>query len=160
MALPTAVTEPQITDEEADQVADSFARPAVSAPVKVKAGAAGTFTISPAMIARALTFAARERHAGAGSGRREAAVQRRRRRSRTVELTEPKDATVRLVNGKPKVIAAVNGTEVAAEELKKAVEPALTESGPRSYGQRRAVRGQGRVLHRGREEARRQAGDR
>ena len=27
-----------------------------------------------------------------------------------VELTEPKNATVRLVNGKPKVIPAVNGT--------------------------------------------------
>ena len=32
---------------------------------------------------------------------------------KTVELTKPKDATVRLVNGRPKVIAAVNGTAVA-----------------------------------------------
>ena len=42
-----------------------------------------------------------------------------------VELVEPKNATVRLVNGKPKVIPAVNGTTVTADNLKKAVEPVL-----------------------------------
>ena len=36
---------------------------------------------------------------------------------------------MRLVNGRPKVIAAVNGTEVTADDLKKAVEPALTKTG-------------------------------
>ena len=126
--LPADVVQPEITDEEAEQVADNFAEPAVSAPVKVKAGGAGTFKVSPAMIAAALTFApengtlAPNLDAAKLRDSADAAV-------KTVELTEPKDATVRLVNGKPKVIAAVNGTEVAAEELKKAVEPALTESG-------------------------------
>jgi hypothetical protein len=125
----------------------------------VKAGGAGTFRVSPAMIAAALTFApengtlAPNLDAAKLRDSADAAV-------KTVELTEPKDATVRLVNGKPKVIAAVNGTGVAAEELKKAVEPALTESGSGAYGQRRALRGQGQVLHRGCEEARREAGDR
>ena len=42
-----------------------------------------------------------------------------------VELVEPRDATVRLVKGKPKVIPAVNGTTVAADDLKRAVEPVL-----------------------------------
>jgi vancomycin resistance protein YoaR len=42
-----------------------------------------------------------------------------------VELIEPKNATVRLVNGKPKVIPAVNGTTIKADNLKKAVEPVL-----------------------------------
>ncbi len=126
--LPADVVQPEITDEEAEQVADNYAEPAVSAPVKVKAGGAGTFKVSPAMIAAALTFApengtlAPNLDAAKLRDSADAAV-------KTVELTEPKDATVRLVNGKPKVIAAVNGTEVAAEELKKAVEPALTESG-------------------------------
>jgi len=44
-----------------------------------------------------------------------------------VELVEPRNATVRLVNGKPKVIPAVDGTTVAADDLKKAVEPVLTK---------------------------------
>jgi vancomycin resistance protein YoaR len=44
---------------------------------------------------------------------------------RKIELVEPKNATVRLVNGKPKVIPAVNGTTITADNLKKAVEPVL-----------------------------------
>ena len=46
-----------------------------------------------------------------------------------VELVKPKDATVRLVNGRPQVVAAVNGTGIAADDLKKSVEPALTAKG-------------------------------
>jgi len=126
--LPADVVPAEITDEEADQVADSFAKPAVSAPVKVKAGEAGTFKISPAMIAAALTFVPEN---GTLAPNLDAAKLRESADDavKTVELTEPKDATVRLVKAKPKVVAAVNGTEVAADELKKAVEPALTESG-------------------------------
>ena len=126
--LPTAVTEPQISDDEAIRVAESFAKPAVSGPIKVTAGAAGSFSIDPEMIAGAITFAAVD-------GKLVPDLDAKKLLSnaapavKKVELTEPKDATVRLVNGKPKVIAAVNGTEVAAADLKKAVEPALTESG-------------------------------
>jgi vancomycin resistance protein YoaR len=128
VSLPAEVVPAEITDQEADQVADSYAKPAVSAPVKVKAGAAGTFKVSPAMIAAALTFVPEN---GTLAPNLDAAKLRESADDavKTVELTEPKDATVRLVNGKPKVIAAVNGTEVAADELKKAVEPALTQSG-------------------------------
>ena len=50
------MVQPEITDEEADLVVDNFAEPAVSASIKVKAGGAGTFKVSPAMIAGALTF--------------------------------------------------------------------------------------------------------
>jgi vancomycin resistance protein YoaR len=46
-----------------------------------------------------------------------------------IELVEPKDATVRLVDGRPQVVAAVNGISIAADDLKKAVEPALTAKG-------------------------------
>jgi vancomycin resistance protein YoaR len=128
VSLPAEVVPAEITDQEADQVADSYAKPAVSAPVKVKAGAAGTFKVSPAMIAAALSFVPEN---GTLAPNLDAAKLRESADDavKTVELKEPKDATVRLVNGKPKVVAAVNGTEVAAEELKKAVEPALTESG-------------------------------
>jgi vancomycin resistance protein YoaR len=44
-----------------------------------------------------------------------------------VELVEPRNATVRLVKGKPKVIPAVDGTTVVADDLKKAIEPVLTK---------------------------------
>jgi vancomycin resistance protein YoaR len=126
--LPAAVVEPNVTDDEAGEVREKVAEPAVSAPIKVKAGAAGTFTVTPAMIAASLAFvpenstlspvldAAKLRRAA------EPAVKK-------VELTRPKDAEVRLVNGRPQVVPAVNGTGVAADDLQKSVEPALTAKG-------------------------------
>jgi vancomycin resistance protein YoaR len=126
--LPTAVTEPTISDDEAARVAQSFARPAVSDPIKVTAGSEGSFTISPEMIARAITFAAQDGTLVPDLDGKKL-LSNAAPAVKEVELTEPRDATVRLVNGKPKVIPAVNGTEVAAADLKNAVEPALTKSG-------------------------------
>lgn len=128
VALPAAVAEPEVSDDQADQVRQNVAEPAVAAPIKVKAEGAGTFTLTPAMIAKSLTFAVQNStlapvlDAGKLRSNAEPAV-------KTVELTKPKDATIRLVNGRPKVVAAVNGTGVKAEDLQQAVEPALTKSG-------------------------------
>ena len=157
--LPAEVVEPEVTDDEADQVRENVAEPAVSAPIKVKAGRAGTFTISPVMIAESLTFTAENStlvpvlDAGKLRSNAEPAVKK-------VELVKPKDATVRLVNGRPQVVAAVNGTGVAADDLKKSVEPALTEKGDAAHRVGGADRRQGQVLHRGRAQARHQGGDR
>jgi vancomycin resistance protein YoaR len=126
--LPAEVAQPDVADPEADQVRRNVAEPAVAAPIKVKAGAAGNFSITPIMIAKSVAFSAENSTLAAkldGTKLRrnaEAAV-------KTVELTRPKDATVRLVNGRPRVVAAVNGTEVAADDLQKAVQPALTKTG-------------------------------
>ena len=126
--LPAEVVEPEVTDDEAGQVRENVAEPAVSAPIKVKAGRAGTFTISPLVIAKSLTFKAENStlvpvlDAGKLRSNADPAVKK-------VELVKPKDATVRLVNGRPQVVAAVNGTGVAADDLKKSVEPALTAKG-------------------------------
>ncbi len=126
--LPADVAEPDITDDEAGQVATNLARPAVAGPVRVKAGAAGTFDVTPAMIAKALTFVPRngtlaaDLDAAALRAGAEPAVKK-------VELTRPRNATVKLVGGKPTVVPAIDGTNVAAEDLKKAVEPVLTATG-------------------------------
>ena len=126
--LPADVVPPEITDEEADLIVENFAEPAISAPIKVKAGGAGSFKITPEMIAGSITFAPK-------NGTLEPVLDADKLRSnadaavQSVELTKPRNATVRLVNAKPKVIPSVNGTAVSAEDLKEAVEPALTESG-------------------------------
>jgi vancomycin resistance protein YoaR len=126
--LPAQVVQPDVTDAEAEQVRRNVAEPAVAAPIKVKAREAGSFTITPVMLARSITFPAED-------STLVAELDDKRLRSnadpavKTVELTRPKDATVRMVNGRPQVVAAVNGTQVAADDLKKAVEPALTKTG-------------------------------
>ncbi len=126
--LPAQVAEPDVTTAEADQVVADYAKPAVSGPVEVKAGAAGSFSVSPAMIGQALTF-------GVKDGTLVPSLNADKLRTVAdsvvdkVELTKPKNATVRIVNGRPKVVAAVNGTAVTADGLAKAVEPILTKSG-------------------------------
>jgi vancomycin resistance protein YoaR len=126
--LPADLTEPEITTAEAEQVANDFGKAAVSGPIKVKAGNNGTFSVSPTMIGKSITFEPKD---GTLAPRLDPNALRKNAASAvsTVELTKPKDATVRLVDGRPKVIPAVNGTKVTAKNLANAVEPALTKSG-------------------------------
>jgi vancomycin resistance protein YoaR len=124
IALPADITQPAITDDEADKVVDTFAKPAISAPIKVNISGAGSFEVSPIMLAGSISFRPQD-------GNLAPVLHEKKLRRNAdpaidkVELVEPKNATVRLVNGKPKVIPAVNGTTVTADNLKKAVEPVL-----------------------------------
>jgi vancomycin resistance protein YoaR len=124
IALLADITQPAITDDVADKVVATFAKPAISAPIKVNISGAGSFQLSPRMLAGSISFPAQD------GDIQPALDEKKLRRNadpaiKKVELVEPKNATVRLVNGKPKVIPAVNGTSVAADNLKKAVEPVL-----------------------------------
>ncbi len=131
--LPASVADPTVTTAEADQVATAYAKPAVSGPITVSAGSAGSFSVSPTMVAKALTFAA-------DNGTLVPRLDGDRLLSAaadavaSVESTRPRDATVALVKGKPTVVPAVDGTTVSADALVKAVEPALTRSGSERSG--------------------------
>jgi vancomycin resistance protein YoaR len=126
IALPADITQPAITNDEADKVVADFAKPAVSAPIKVNVSGAGSFELSPRMLAGSISFTPQD-------GNLVPALDEKKLRRNAdpaidrVEFVEPRNATVRLVNGKPKVIPAVNGTTVAADTLKKAVEPVLVK---------------------------------
>lgn len=126
--LPVQQSEPEITTEEAEQVRTSVGQVALAGPVRVEAQGAGTFSVTPAMIGAALTFPARD---GVLTPVLDGALLRRAADDAVaeVELEEPRDATVRLVRGRPQVIPAVDGTTVSAEALADAVEPALTKKG-------------------------------
>ena len=124
IALPADITQPAITTDEAEAVVTTFAKPAVSAPIKVKVSSTESFEISPRMLAESISFQPQD-----GTLVPVLDEKRLRRNAspalKRVELIEPKNATVRLVNGKPKVIPAVNGTTIKADNLKKAVELVL-----------------------------------
>ena len=126
--LPAAITEPDVTTAEVAQVAKSYAKPAVSGPVIVKAGAAGSFTLTPAMIGNSIDVVAADGTVKAQLNSKKLHSEAAPALSK-VELKKPRDATVRLVKGKPKVIPAVNGTAVKAADLAAAVEPVLTKTG-------------------------------
>jgi vancomycin resistance protein YoaR len=124
--LPVDVAQPAITNDEADQVIADFAKPAIADPITVRVKGTGSFKVTPKMLASSIEFLPQN----------DALVpmldaKRLRRNAspaiKKVEFVEPRNATVRLVNGKPKVIPAVDGTTVRADDLKKAIEPVLTK---------------------------------
>jgi vancomycin resistance protein YoaR len=122
--LPADLAPPAVTDEEADQVIATFAKPAIAARVEVKVKDAGSFEVSPRMLAASIAFVPQN---GTLVPVLDAKKLRRTAEPaiKKVEFVEPRNATVRLVKGKPKVIPAVNGTTVAADDLKQAIEPVL-----------------------------------
>ena len=117
-----------VTTAEVAELATSYAKPAVSDAVTVKAGAAGSFEVTPTMIGKSITFVSAD-------GKLTPKLDAEKLRSvaddavSKVELKKPKDATVKLSDGKPTVVPAVNGTTVSAANLAAAVEPALTKTG-------------------------------
>ena len=56
VALPADISQPAITNDEADKVVADFAKPAVSAPIKVNVNGAGSFELSPRMVADSISF--------------------------------------------------------------------------------------------------------
>lgn len=123
--LPAEVTEPAITGAEADEFVKNVATATVSGPVTVKVGDAGSLAVSPAMLTEALTVTTTD---GALGQALDPARLLKGAESEVKKLTlkKPKNATVKLVDGKPTVIDAVRGTGVAAADLAKAVEAVLT----------------------------------
>ncbi|HEY6812025.1 MAG TPA: VanW family protein [Propionibacteriaceae bacterium] len=126
LELPADVAPPAVTDQEADQLIADFARPAIAGPVKVGVKGDRSFEVTPKMLAASIEFLPQN---GTLVPALDAKKLRRNAQPaiKRVELVEPRNATVRLVKGKPKVIPAVDGTTVVADDLKKAIEPVLTK---------------------------------
>lgn len=127
--LPVITTPAEVTTAEAQGVLDTVATPAVSGPVTLKAGEK-TAKLQPADIAKALKFTS---SGGTLVGALDAKVldSRLADRLKSLGVKAPKNATIRLSGGKPKVIASVDGFGVTPESVATAVMPLLATSGDR-----------------------------
>ncbi len=123
-----AVTEPEITTAEVRQVATTFAEPAVSGPVRLRAEGSKEFRISPAMIAGALSFAPQD---GTLAPKLDAATLHRSAEDAfdDADLATPEDADVVIKDGRPTIVPSTNGVSITAAELATAVEPVLGKRG-------------------------------
>ncbi|MEU8225365.1 VanW family protein [Kribbella sp. NPDC048915] len=130
--LPVTVTKPQAASEAIDKAMSEFAEPAMSGPIRLTVGAKSV-DLTPAELAPALAVSVQE-------GRVIPAISTKaleplfQQRFKTLE-TLPKDATVQIVGGAPKVIPAVNGTVVDRTKIGAAILSAL----PKPTGERRAA---------------------
>lgn len=132
--LPVVVdeVEPDITTAEAKDVADGFAADAVKGDVTVKAVPGkdadsdvkgGDLTISPTTIAKTLSFEAKDSKL---VPKFDAEKLQKRALDENEEIGRPaKDATFKIVDGKPQVVDSEPGIGIKADDLSKAVTDAI-----------------------------------
>lgn len=132
--LQVSVTKPQAGTEAIDKAMSEYAVPAMSGPVRLTVGDKSA-DLQPEELAPALTLVAKD---GGFTPSLNAKLLEPlfAERFKTLE-TLPKDATIGIVNGKAKVIPAVDGMVVARDK----VVPAILEILPKPAGQRTAAVG-------------------
>lgn len=123
--------EPEVTTAEADQAVTGIAATAVSGPVKVSVGSEGTIAVSPESIAASLGFAPKD---GALVPAFDAAKLEARVTGSLgkLGLKQPRDATITMSKGKPKIIEARDGNGVDPVQLGAALVPALSRPSGRT----------------------------
>ncbi len=126
-----AATQPAVTTAEADQLLSSLAGPAVADAVTVRVGDAGTFLLEPEVIAATLSFRAQDGTL-VPSFDTKALADQIAGELKGLGLKQPKNATITIASGKPKIIASADGKGVDTEALASAVVPVLSKSSGRS----------------------------
>ncbi len=121
---------PHISTEEATRVMNEVANPAIASDIKVIAEGKSA-KLTPVMIAKSLSFLA-EGNVLEPKLDADTLVAESSDAFGSLGLKEPKNASFKFVDGKPKVVASVDGRGVSAKDLVAAIEPVLTEPGKRS----------------------------
>ncbi|MCU1674621.1 MAG: VanW like protein, partial [Frankiales bacterium] len=124
--LPVDEVEVQTTDDQVQEALTSVAQPAVAAPVTLDVGGR-TVQVRPVDIAAGLTFSAALKPEVDG----EKVLESLGARVEAVEVL-PRDATFRIVGGKPVLVPSVDGQVVPAAGLSAALLPVLARPAPRT----------------------------
>lgn len=122
-------TEPTVTTEKVDEAVETFAAPAISAPVTITAGE-GSFQVTPEQIAQVTTLSFDENgafsHSIDGALLMELTADAR---DEGLDLGEPKNASYELSSGTMTVIPSVDGGTIATEAVVEALDGALVAEG-------------------------------
>jgi vancomycin resistance protein YoaR len=123
--------EPEITTAEADEVAAGVGKAALASGITVKTGSSGSFELTPAMIAAGLTFVPAD---GTLQPKLNAdkLVAAAAKQIKELGLKQPKNADITIANGKPKIIASVDGIGLDPAALATAATGVLAEPKGRS----------------------------
>lgn len=131
VAAVVAQVDPEVTTAEADQVAEKIGKPALATPITVETGSSGSFQLTPAMIAAALSFEPADGTLKAtldGDKLTKAAA----KPIKALGLKQPKDADITIAKGKPKIIPSVDGIGLDPDALSKAALGVLEKPSGRS----------------------------
>lgn len=123
-------TDPEVTTEEVRTLQEEWADPAVSAPVTLDAGAAGTFQVTPQMVASSTAFLVEEGRPTAQVDMKALAKAAKPAIAELDGVTEGQDASWQLNgSGKPTIVPSKEGRSVAPQTLYDAVLSVLTAEG-------------------------------
>jgi vancomycin resistance protein YoaR len=127
--LPVSTSKPRAGTDAIDKAMKEYAEPAMSGPIRLTVGAKGV-NLQPAELAPALKLVAKD---GSFTPSLDAAKLEPLFKERFKGLeTLPRDATIQIVGGKPKVVSAVDGMVVARDK----VVPAILSILPKPEGER------------------------
>lgn len=134
VSLPVSTTQPTADTQAIDRAMKEYAEPAMSGPIRLTVDDKSV-TLRPAEIAPALKLVAKD---GDFTPTLDAAKLEPLFKRRFAGLeTQPKDATIQIVGGKPEVVPAVDGMVIARDK----VVPAILATLPKPVGERRAAVG-------------------
>lgn len=122
-------TEPTVTTEKVDEAVETFAAPAISAPVTITAGE-GSFQVTPEQIAEVTTLSFDE--SGAFSHSIDGALLMELTadaRDEGLDLGEARNASYELSSGTMTVIPSVDGGTIETEAVVEALDGALVAEG-------------------------------
>lgn len=130
---PVGPVEPEVTTADADEVVSGIAARAVSAPISVSVGDKGKIKVDPKQLAASLRF---EVQGGelVPVFDAEALDKQVVPALKELGLKQPKDATITIRNGKPKIISSVDGQGVDPAQLGSALVPVLDQASGRTAG--------------------------
>lgn len=128
VTIPVQKQKPEITTDAASKLVEGWLEPALSGSITVQPEEGDAFEITPAMIASAIKI---ERAGGElkGSLQHKALHKAAQPAIDELDIAEPEDATVKIVDGKPKVVPGKPGKTISAADLGKAVDKVLIEEG-------------------------------
>lgn len=126
-----APAQPEVTTEQAEQVARTIAVTAISAPISVQVGSAGTVQVSPKLIEQTLSFQPRDGLL-APVFDADQLVKALDPALNKLGLDQPKDASYTIADGKPKLVPAKDGQGIDPTELASVLAEAAIKTDGRS----------------------------
>ena len=131
--IPAVVTtaDPEVTTSDAETVKAQYDATALTSPIAVAVADKGTFKLSEKSLAKALSFAP-EGGTLVPVLDGKTLVDQSRADLAKLGLKSPKDATITIAKGKPKIVASVDGQGVAADQLATAAAGVLGQGSGRS----------------------------
>jgi vancomycin resistance protein YoaR len=131
VTAPVVTAQPAVSTVAADEAVAGIATTAVSGPVTVTVGDAGTLTVQPQQLAASLSFRPVDGRLAPVFDARKLEKQVSASLGR-LGLKQPRDATITMGKKKPRIVPSVDGVGIDPQQLADALVPAVAQASGRT----------------------------